>query len=138
MKYYLIGYHSYEECPDEVLGHEHDFTAEDIENLLVEYILSRKDLPHKEYNFKNQLSDIMFHYEDGGGFRMFLCDKKGFVQLKYSACYKPFGWADVFDEKDWEGDRSDLNSLTKKLLRTNQLTQSTKKRGRWWIGKVKL
>ena len=114
MKYYLIGYHSYEECPDVTLIHEQDFTSEDIENMLVEYIKSRKDLPDK-HDYKNNLSDIMFCYKDNGGFIRFLCEIKGFKEIKYKTTYKPFGWANVFDEKDWDGQRDGLKSLTNKL-----------------------
>lgn len=117
MKFYKIGYHSYEECPDVTLCHEKDFTKEDIENMLVEFIKSCKDLLNKEFTYKNNLSEIMFGRHKGKNFITFLVEEKEFITVKYTAQYSAFGWADVFTRGDWEDDREDLKTLTDKLTR---------------------
>jgi hypothetical protein len=110
--YYLIGYSSYEDSREIPLSNTKKFTESDIEDFLVEYINSRKNLPTKTFISRNTLAEII-----PNGFVSFLCRKKGFKKLEYTSQYFRFGWPDIFDKNDWESERDGLNSITDRLVR---------------------
>jgi hypothetical protein len=113
--YYVLGYNSYEDSEKTGLTHTKKFTEADIEDFLVEYLNSRKNLPSKTIIGRNTLAEIIPY-----GFISFLCRKKGFKKIKYEARYFKFGWPDIFDKNDWKGQRDGLNSITDRLIRKKE------------------
>ena len=115
VNYYQIGYGSYEDSDIVTLTHTEKFSEEDLEDMLVEYLNSKKNLPNKTDTGKNRLDRIMPE-----NFIPFLCKKKGFKKLKYTSEFVRFGWPDIFDKNDWKGQREGLNSITDRLVRRKE------------------
>lgn len=112
MYIYNIGYHSYEENEDVQLYHKQKFGKEDFDNIVIKAtcnVLKKHDLKKgNEITFQCIFYPII---DD-------LIKNFGFNEVKFTAKFSVFGWADLMDEKDWENDRDEqLNLLTKAITK---------------------
>lgn len=111
MYFYSIGYTSYEECPDITLCHEKIFTSEELEDLIIKSMRDIIPTLDFEYSFQSNFSELLMGYDPNRKNVIdILCYKYGFIPLKYTATFRAFGWASVFDHEDW---KEDSKSLTK-------------------------
>jgi len=110
MEIYNIGYYTYEESDYAQLYHEKKFTKKELDEIIFKASLSvikkKMVLNHFIHNYSDIHSDVI----------SVLCDNYGFKEVEYDMSWTCFGWASIFDNKDWESDRdNNLKNLTKYL-----------------------
>jgi hypothetical protein len=109
MYLYKIGYHSFEEAPDYELEHKKKYSQKELQKLVEEavlFILNKKPFSHSSFEYL--LRPVC----------CYLVTFKGFKYANYEATYSIFGWASIFDEKDWDQETSadlQLQSLRKTI-----------------------
>jgi hypothetical protein len=101
---YDIGYHSCEESDYIQLWHEKKFTQNDLTNMICEAVLETvkaeraKDPKAYIHNFEDVYSFAM----NSGGVITYLLEHFGFKEVKFQESWTCFGWASIFEKKDWD------------------------------------
>lgn len=108
---YKIGYNSHEESDYVELQHETKFSDNELTEMLaeatVETIKKMKQTGDRTHNFQD-----IFYFENDSLIQC-LIEKFGFKLIDYELCWSVFGWASIFDKKDWKGDRHNhLDKIT--------------------------
>jgi len=112
MYFYNIGYNSYEECPDVTLCHEKQYTRDEIEEIIIKAIRELIPLRKFDYSYQSNFGDILMgHDPKQKNVIELLCEKYGFMSIKYTAQFSAFGWASIFDKEDWRTDSESLNKI---------------------------
>ena len=120
MYIYEVGYHSYEESCYIQLYHEEKFSGKRFEGMVIKAtvaLLKREGIRKGERtSFQDILHDVVEE----------LITAFGFKEVKFTAKFGIFGWANILDEKDWRHDRDELlNRLTESIK--NEVKFSQKK-----------
>jgi len=115
MYLYKIGYTSCEENGFWDLSHTEKFTQDDLTNMIAEAIVALKPEINNEYDYTKDLQEYFEHYE-GDTIASWLIKNKGFKAVDFQEVWSGFGWASVFDIKDWDEYRHDTDKdLVKKV-----------------------
>ena len=110
MYIYNIGYHSYEESDYIQNFHKKKINKKGLEDIIIKATVnvfkSHEVKKDKGVTFQYILYDVVEE----------LIKNFGFKEVEFTSQFNIFGWANILDEKDWEGDRDEqLKKLTKSI-----------------------
>lgn len=110
MHIYDIGYYSHEESDNVQFYHEQKFVKKEFEDIVIKAAISvlknQKIGKSGIITFQDIFHDVVEE----------LVRNFGFKKVEFDAKFNAFGWANIFDEKDWEDDRDEqLDLLTKAI-----------------------
>ncbi|MBI2671918.1 hypothetical protein HYX16_03210 [Candidatus Woesearchaeota archaeon] len=107
---YSIGYHSYEESEYVQLYHKNKFSNKAFRKIVIKAVINLLKKWKIEKGGGITFQNIFFSVIDE------LIKEFHFEKLEFTARFDIFGWADILNEKDWEGVRDkELNELTNEI-----------------------
>jgi len=109
---YNIGYGTHEESESTQMLHKRKFSKSELRDIVAKATIEAA----KEYFESEFGSDEHLSFQQIYDSVIKQMKKMGFKEAKFEAEFSIFGWPNLLDEKDWEGQRDEnLDFLTKKL-----------------------
>lgn len=114
---YNMGYSTYEESGYYQFYHKRKYSQTEFEKIVAKAVMNW----FKGYKVKKKetisFQDIIFNVVEE------LTNNFGFKKVNFTAEFSVFGWANLLDKKDWEGDRNKqlellTNSIKKVIKKT--------------------
>ena len=110
MYIYSMGYHTYEESDNIQLYHEKKFSKKKFEDIVTKATVNVLKEPEFKKDKHISFQDIIYDIAEE------LIKNFGFKEVKFTADFNIFGWANILDEEDWKRDRdAQLKLLTKAI-----------------------
>lgn len=105
---YSLGYSSYEESFYKQFSHEQKFSQQEFDKIIIDLSVTiLKERKEDLISFQHIFFEVIEKLKE-----------KGFKELKFTAKFNVFGWANLLDPNDWKSDREkQLNQITKEILK---------------------